>query len=237
MLHHDAFLPFIVFEHDWTSNQFRFGGDLRGAISSLDYIQGMGVKGLYISGSPFLNFPWAGDGYGPLDFTLLDHHAGDIEDWRAFMTAVHARGMYVVMDNTVSTMTDLLGMAGQVNATQPAPFNWDEYDYVWKTDRRYLDFEPGNERNYSCQYPRMWGQDGFPLAQEYLDQEKSCRISDFDSYGEIEGIGLFTVFQTQLSKFASVQDRLREWNPSVMDRLKVMSCMQIGPFFFNALLL
>lgn len=125
-------------------------------------------------------------------------------------------------------MTDLLGMAGQVNATQPAPFLWDEYDYAWKSDQRYHDFAPGNERNYSCEYPRLWGQDGYPLAQEYINDEKSCRVSDFDQYGEIQGIGLFSIWQWQLSKFASVQDRLRDWKPDVMDRLKVMSCMQIG---------
>ena len=33
-----------VFEHDWMTNQFRFGGDARGLMGSLDYIQGMGVK-------------------------------------------------------------------------------------------------------------------------------------------------------------------------------------------------
>jgi alpha-1,3-glucan synthase len=32
------------FEHDWMTNQFRFGGDARGLMGSLDYIQGMGVK-------------------------------------------------------------------------------------------------------------------------------------------------------------------------------------------------
>ena len=32
------------FEHDWMSNQFRFGGDARGLMNSLDYIQGMGIK-------------------------------------------------------------------------------------------------------------------------------------------------------------------------------------------------
>lgn len=31
-------------EHDATSNQFRFGGDIRGLQNNLDYIQGMGVK-------------------------------------------------------------------------------------------------------------------------------------------------------------------------------------------------
>ena len=32
------------FEHDWTSNQFRFGGDARGMMNNLDYLQGMGIK-------------------------------------------------------------------------------------------------------------------------------------------------------------------------------------------------
>jgi hypothetical protein len=32
------------FEHDWMSNQFRFGGDAKGLMNNLDYIQGMGIK-------------------------------------------------------------------------------------------------------------------------------------------------------------------------------------------------
>jgi alpha-1,3-glucan synthase len=47
--------------------------------------------------------PWAGDGYGPLDFTLLDHHHGDIEDWRMLITKIHKKGMYVILDNTMAT--------------------------------------------------------------------------------------------------------------------------------------
>lgn len=33
-----------AWEHDPTSNQFRFGGDITGLQYTLDYIQGMGVK-------------------------------------------------------------------------------------------------------------------------------------------------------------------------------------------------
>ena len=32
------------FEHDWMSNQFRFGGDAKGLMKHLDYIQGFGIK-------------------------------------------------------------------------------------------------------------------------------------------------------------------------------------------------
>lgn len=91
------------FEHDWMSNQFRFGGDAQGLLRDLDYIQGIGVQVIYLMGSPFLNQPWQGDGYSPLDLTLMDHHHGQIQDWRDLIDAIHARGMYIVLDNTMAT--------------------------------------------------------------------------------------------------------------------------------------
>lgn len=42
--------------------QLRHGGDVLGLIDSLDYIQGMGVKAVYLAGSAFINLPWASDG-------------------------------------------------------------------------------------------------------------------------------------------------------------------------------
>lgn len=33
-----------VFEHDLDETQLRHGGDIRGLMNSLDYIQGMGIK-------------------------------------------------------------------------------------------------------------------------------------------------------------------------------------------------
>jgi alpha-1,3-glucan synthase len=183
-----------------------------------------------MTGSPFINQAWAGDGYGPLDFTLLDHHHGEIQQWRDFIDAAHSRGMYIVMDNTVSTMGDLLGMEGWENATVSVPFSWNEYDYNWKSTRRYWDFEPSNEQNLSCQYPRMWSQLGYPVTQDVLSAEAAagCRASEYDSYGDVPGIGTVDTQVMQLGKFDSVQDRLREWSPSVMEKLKVMSCMTIA---------
>jgi alpha-1,3-glucan synthase len=52
-----------MFETDMMSTQLRFGGDTAGLIDSLDYIAGMGIKGIYIAGSPFINLPWGADSY------------------------------------------------------------------------------------------------------------------------------------------------------------------------------
>lgn len=91
------------FEHDWMSNQFRFGGDVAGLMNDLDYIHGMGIKTIYVMGSPFINQPWQSDSYSPLDFTVLDAHHGRIQEWRDLIEAIHDRGMYIIMDNTVAT--------------------------------------------------------------------------------------------------------------------------------------
>lgn len=50
-----------MFEYDWRETQLRAGGDLKGLVSKLDYLLGMGVKGIFISGTPFLNMIWESD--------------------------------------------------------------------------------------------------------------------------------------------------------------------------------
>ena len=48
-------------------------------------------------------------GYSAIDFSLLDPHYGTLEQWQQFIDALHARGMYIVLDFTVGTMGDLIG--------------------------------------------------------------------------------------------------------------------------------
>ncbi|KAL3425171.1 glycosyl transferase group 1 [Phlyctema vagabunda] len=217
-----------VFEKNWMTNQFRFGGDVAGLRSDLDYIQGMGIKAIYFTGSMMLNMPWSPDGYGPLDFTLLDRHHGNIDEWRALTTEIHARDMYLIFDHTVSTMANLLGFGGKyLNAT--VEFNFNEYDAVWKQpDRRYHDFLPGNERDPDCKMPRIWEQDGYLLPQNVSDKYNGCRDSEFDMYGDIESTGAYPSYINQFSRFASVQDRLREWRPDVLAKINNMACLQIA---------
>lgn len=45
-----------VFENDWTTNQFRFGGDTKGLMDNLDWIQDLGIKVSTFSSSPFFSF-------------------------------------------------------------------------------------------------------------------------------------------------------------------------------------
>lgn len=184
------------FEHDIMANQLRHGGDLQGFIDSLDYVQGIGIKGIYVAGSAFINLPWASDGYSPVDFTLLDHHFGNLEDWRRAVTEVHKRGMYVVMDNTMATMGDLIGFHGYLNTS--TPFSTKEHKVQWKSDRRYMDFDIGNTYNETCAYPRFYNETGFPVGNDVTSQLKGCYDSDFDQFGDIEAFGVFPDWQRQV---------------------------------------
>lgn len=122
-------------------------------------------------------------------------------------------------------MGDLIGFVGHENSS--APFQWQEYDYFWKSDRRYHDFVPGDVVNTTCQYPRFWNKDGYPLSN-ITAVETECRESEFSLYGDLAFGGDPTIWENQLSKYDSVQDRLREWRSDVLDKIKHFSCMQIA---------
>ncbi|KAK4119093.1 glycosyltransferase family 5 protein [Parathielavia appendiculata] len=214
-----------VFEVDMLSTQLRAGGDISGLIDTLDYLQSMGIKGLYIAGSPFINQPWAADSFSPLDMTLLDSHFGTINEWRHAIDEIHKRGMYVVLENTMSTMGDLIGFEGYLNETTPWSFT--EHNAIWKTSRRYWDFHLGDD-SVPCEYPRFYDEHGDLIGEEVMSNFKTCRTSDFDQYGDVESFGKYPEYQKQLSKFGFVQDRLREWRPSVLDKIKLFSCMTIA---------
>ncbi|KAJ5734104.1 hypothetical protein N7493_002890 [Penicillium malachiteum] len=215
-----------LFEHDLNSNQMRHGGDVAGLLDTLDYLQGMGIKGLYLAGTSFMNQPWGADGYSALDTTLLDQHYGTIQLWRNAITEIHNRGMYVLFDNTIATLGDLIGFDGYLNTT--APFTVKEHKASWKTDRRYVDFDIGDEYNATCDYPRFWYENGYPVNESQVEGLVGCYNSDFDQYGDVEAFGVFPDWQRELAKFASVQDRLREWYPPVRERLIRHSCMVIA---------
>lgn len=206
-----------AFEHDLNSNQMRHGGDLQGLLDTLDYIQGMGVKvcqnkpfhlpnylltrrqGLYIAGSPFINQPWGYDQYSPLDLSILDPHFGTLDTWRMAITEIHARNMYVVLDNTFATLGDLIGFDGYLNAT--APFTLEEHQVQWKSDRHYWDFETGNSYNKTCDYPPFWNETGYPIDAEVVNQMVGCYNSEFDQYGG------YLVASFQKHKLTSVSSR------------------------------
>ena len=101
---------------DPTSKAFYNGGDIKGLIKRLDYVQGLGATALWVA-PIFKNKPVQGPkgnessgyhGYWITDFTRVDPHFGTNADFKALVDAVHARGMKFYMDIVVNHTADVI---------------------------------------------------------------------------------------------------------------------------------
>lgn len=77
---------------DWYGYQ---GGDLRGIIEKLDYLQGLNVTALYLN--PIFASA-ANHRYHTYDYFAVDPLLGGNDAFRALLDAVHARGMRLIVD-------------------------------------------------------------------------------------------------------------------------------------------
>ena len=95
---------------------FYHGGDLKGLIKRLDYIQALGATAIWV-GPIFKNKPVQGPpgqesagyhGYWITDFTTVDPHLGTDADFKALVDAAHQRGMKVYMDIIANHTADVI---------------------------------------------------------------------------------------------------------------------------------
>ena len=101
---------------DPTDKGFFHGGDLKGVLQHLDYIQGLGATAIWL-GPVFRNQPVQGapghesagyHGYWITDFTHVDPHFGSDDDLKALVDAAHARGMKLYMDIVANHTADVI---------------------------------------------------------------------------------------------------------------------------------
>ena len=83
-------------------------------------------------------------------------------------------------------MGDLIGFENYLNTS--TPFNRKEHNAVWKSDRRYHDFAPGNDELPLCDYPRFYDDNGLQV-NNLSSKLTGCRDSEFDQYGDVAAFG------------------------------------------------
>lgn len=128
---------------DPTSQGFYHGGDLKGLIKKLDYIEGLGTTAIWMTPS-FKNKPVQGEpgtesagyhGYWITDFTQIDPHLGTNEELKTLIDLAHDRGMKVFFDIITNHTADVLDYPDSAyDATGQVP-------YRPKADVPYLDAE------------------------------------------------------------------------------------------------
>ena len=101
---------------DPTNKGFYQGGDLKGLLDQIDYIEDLGTTSIWLTPS-FKNKavqledgPSAGyHGYWVTDFTQIDPHLGTNAELAALVDAAHARGMKVYFDIITNHTADVIG--------------------------------------------------------------------------------------------------------------------------------
>jgi glycosidase len=102
--------------YDPTSKAFYNGGDFKGVMKRLDYIQSLGATAVWLA-PVFKNKSVQGDpgdessgyhGYWITDFTHVDPHFGTDADFKKLVDAIHARGMKFYMDIVVNHTADVI---------------------------------------------------------------------------------------------------------------------------------
>ncbi|MFQ5409245.1 MAG: maltose alpha-D-glucosyltransferase, partial [Anaerolineales bacterium] len=122
-------------------------GDFQGLLQKLDYIEALGVDAIWLQ--PVYPSPLRDDGYDIADYYDIHPDYGTLDDFRALVDAVHARGMRIITDLVLNHTSDQHPWFQAARADRSSPYR--DY-YVWSdaadeySDARiiFLDSETSN---------------------------------------------------------------------------------------------
>jgi alpha-amylase len=122
-------------------------GDLQGLIEKLDYLQELGVTGIWLM--PIME-AYSYHGYDATDYYSVERDYGTNEDFRRLVEEAHSRGIRVIIDLVLNHTSDQHPWFIDAKTRGSEYRDW----YVWS------DSDPGN--------PGPWGEQAWhPLGDQY----------------------------------------------------------------------
>lgn len=79
-------------------------GDLQGIVSRLDYLQDLGVDGIWLS--PHYPSPQVDFGYDVTNYKAIAQEYGDMDDFQHLLNGLHQRGMRLILDLVLNHTSD-----------------------------------------------------------------------------------------------------------------------------------
>ena len=79
-------------------------GDLRGIITRLDYLQELGIDGIWLS--PVCQSPQVDNGYDISDYCAIDPMFGSLSDMEELIREAEKRGITIIMDLVLNHCSD-----------------------------------------------------------------------------------------------------------------------------------
>ena len=139
-------------------------GDFKGMTSKLDYLQKLGVKGIWLT--PFLTSPKVDNGYDIANYYEIDPTYGTKTDFDNFLEEAHKRGIKVIMDMVLNhTSTDCKWFK-ESRKSKDNPYR--DY-YIWKD-------KPNNWESFFG--GTAWQKD--TLTNQYYYHKFDVRMADLN---------------------------------------------------------
>ncbi|MGB4020942.1 MAG: alpha-amylase family glycosyl hydrolase, partial [Limnohabitans sp.] len=119
-----------IFVRSWRDSNGDGIGDLNGLTQSLDHLQDLGVKGIWLM--PITTSADHDHGYATTDFRNIDPDYGTLADFDALIKAAHARGIGVIMDYVLNhSASDHPFFQDSLRNPQSPYRNW----YEWRQEK------------------------------------------------------------------------------------------------------
>ena len=125
---HGAFME--IFVRSYQDSDGDGVGDLRGLTRRLDYLQALGIKGLWL-----MPITASGDhdhGYAVTDYRAIEPAYGTLADFDELVRQAHARGIGIVIDYVINHSSKLNPLFVQSASSKANP--WRDW-YVWEDDK------------------------------------------------------------------------------------------------------
>ncbi len=176
-------------------------GDFVGLARKLDYIEDLGVTAIWLL--PFYPSPMRDDGYDIADYYEVNPHYGTLDEFRAFLSEAHRRGIRVITELVLNHTSDQHPWFQKSRHAEPGSM-WRNF-YVWSdTKMRYADariifkdFETSNWTWDPVANAYYWHRFYFHQPDLNFDsphvQEATLRVIDFWMEMGVDGVRLDAV--------------------------------------------
>lgn len=138
--------------------------DFAGMTSRLDYLQSLGIKGIWLT--PFLKSPKVDNGYDVADYYEIDPVFGNPEEFNIFLKTAHDKGIKVIIDMVVNHTSTESKWFQEARKSKDNPFR--DY-YIWRD-------KPNNWESFFG--GTAWEQDTF--TNQYYYHKFDVRMADLN---------------------------------------------------------
>lgn len=182
-----------------------FGGDFQGVIDNLDYLNDLGINGIYFT--PIFKAK-SNHKYDTIDYMEIDPQFGDKETFKRLVEACHERGIKVMLDAVFNHSGYYFGPFQDVLEKNEASqytdwFHLKEFPVKGDPDPNYETFA------YTGQMPKLNTEN--PEVKDYLLQAARYWIEEFD----IDGWRLDVANEVDHSFWREFRKTVKEVKPDV----------------------